>query len=228
VSDAVFEPFLVGTPGRPFVAAQIDQSLDGRIATLSGESKYINGAAALDHLHAMRAHVDAVVVGIGTVIADDPLLNVRRVPGRSPARIVIDPSGRTPQQARCLASDAACYVVCAEDAQPPQNAEPIRLPDCDGTICPRAIVAALGRRGFSRILVEGGVRTLSGFIDAGQVDRIHILVSPVVIGSGRPALELKPVAALSDALRPDTRVHLLPGGDVLFDCDLRSAKGCSL
>ena len=223
--NAVFEPFRAGTPDRPFVVAQIGQSLDGRIATLSGESKYINGAAALDHLHTIRAHVDAVVVGVGTVVADDPLLSVRRVPGRSPARIVIDPSGRLPRHARCLAGDAPCYVVCAEDAPAPRNAEPIRLPDRNGTLCPRAIVAALGRRGFSRILVEGGARTLAGFIDSGQVDRMHILVSPVLIGSGKPALELKPISALADALRPDTRVYVLPGSDVLFDCDLQSVKG---
>ena len=93
------------------MVAQIGQSLDGRVATTSGDSKYINGAAALDHLHRMRAHVDAVVVGVGTVVADDPQLTVRRVAGRSPARVVIDPRGRTPARAQWLADDGARRCV---------------------------------------------------------------------------------------------------------------------
>jgi len=90
--DALFAPFEAGTTDQPFVIAQLGQSLDGRIATLSGDSKYINGASALDHLHRLRARVDAVVVGVGTVVADDPLLTVRRAGGRNPARVVLDPN----------------------------------------------------------------------------------------------------------------------------------------
>ena len=88
-------------------------------------------------------------------------------------------------------------------------------------MCPRAIVAALGRRGFRRLLIEGGARTISRFIDAGCVDRLHVLVAPLIFGSGKPALDLKPIGAVSEALRPTAQVHVLPGGDVLFDCDLR-------
>src|SRR5262245_56335262 len=96
----------------PLVIAQLGQSLDGRIATPTGASKYINGPIALDFLHHLRARVDAVVVGVSTVIADDPLLTVRRVPGQSPARIVIDPRGRMPEGAKCLSCDAApTYVI---------------------------------------------------------------------------------------------------------------------
>ncbi|MEL6128139.1 MAG: RibD family protein, partial [Pseudomonadota bacterium] len=83
--------------GEPVVVAQLGQTLDGRIATVTGASKYINGHSALDHLHRLRAHVDAVVVGVGTAIADDPQLTVRRVDGQSPARVVIDPRGRMPR-----------------------------------------------------------------------------------------------------------------------------------
>ena len=89
-----FGPIARAPLDRPFVVAQLGQSLDGRIATVTGESRYINGSAALDHLHRLRAEVDAVVVGAGTIVADDPLLTVRRVAGKSPARVVIDPSGR--------------------------------------------------------------------------------------------------------------------------------------
>lgn len=223
VLDAVFAAFPAGTTDQPFVIAQLGQSLDGRIATVTGDSKYINGGAALDHLHRLRMHVDAVVVGVGTVLADDPLLTVRRVAGRSPARVVIDPTGRTPEDARIFAQDGAFrLVLCAEDAPAPKAAEPIRLPAAGRSLCPRAIVAALGGRGFRRILIEGGARTISGFMDAGCIDRLHVLVAPVILGSGKPALDLKPIAMLGEALRPPTRAYLLSDGDVLFDCDLRA------
>ncbi len=220
--DAAVAPFRSGTTDQPFVIAQLGQSLDGRIATLSGDSKYISGDCALDHLHRLRAHVDAVVVGVGTVLADDPLLTVRRVDGRSPARVVIDPAGRSPADARCFAEDGAMrLIVCAEDAAGPEHAETIRLPAVGRSLSPRAIIAALGARGFKRILIEGGARTISTFIDAGCVDRLHVLLAPLILGSGKPALDLKPIATLDQALRPTVRAYALGDGDVLFDCDLR-------
>lgn len=214
--------------GRPFVVAQLGQSLDGRIATLTGESRWINRDAALDHLHRLRAAVDAVVVGIGTALADDPLLNVRRVPGRNPARVVIDPSGRLPAAARCLAPDGARRIVvratdCASPGPSlPAGVEIVALPRQAGALPPASIVQALFERGLQRLLVEGGATTVSAFIDARAVDRLHVLVAPAILGSGKTGLSLAPIARLDEALRPQTRVHVLDDGDVLFDCDLRS------
>lgn len=223
----LFAAFAGGTPEHPFVVAQIGQSLDGRVATASGDSKYINGTAALDHLHRVRAHVDAVVVGVGTVVADDPQLTVRRVPGRNPARVVIDPRRRMPAGGQWLADDGArrC-VVRAEggDGRAPPGVETIDMACDDSRLCPRAIVAELGRRGFARVLVEGGPATISGFLEAGALDRLHVLVAPVLIGSGRAGLDLAPIATLADALRPACTVYPLPGGEVLFDCDLRQGS----
>jgi diaminohydroxyphosphoribosylaminopyrimidine deaminase/5-amino-6-(5-phosphoribosylamino)uracil reductase len=215
-------------PGRPFVVAQLGQSLDGRIATLSGESRWINGEAALDHLHRLRAAVDAVVVGVGTVAADDPRLDVRRCPGSNPARVVIDPSGRMSPAALVLREDGTRRIlVVGEDAElAPGSAEILRIRARAGEgLCPRAVVAALFERGLRRLLVEGGARTISRFVEADALDRLHVLVAPVILGSGRPGLELQPLARLSDALRPRTTAHLMEGGDVLFDCDLRHAQG---
>ncbi|TVR07677.1 MAG: RibD family protein [Salinarimonadaceae bacterium] len=224
-----FAPFCSGTTSRPFVVAQLGQSLDGRIATVTGDSKYINGGAALDHLHALRAHVDAVVVGVGTVAADDPLLTVRRTPGVSPARVVIDPSGRLPAAAACLADDGARRIVVGgsdRPGAPPPGVEFLRVErGRDGLLAPAAIVAALGRAGFARILIEGGARTVSDFLAAACVDRLHMLVAPVLIGSGKAGLDLPVVETLAGALRPATRTFLLDGGDVLFDCDLRAEAG---
>ncbi|KQP59753.1 RibD family protein [Methylobacterium sp. Leaf466] len=220
-SWTLFAPFAAGTSQRPFVLAQLGQSLDGRIATPSGDSKYINLCPALDHLHRVRARVDAVVVGIGTVLADDPLLTVRRVAGASPARVVIDPSGRMPSTARCLAEDGARrVVVCRPGAAVPPGVEAVRM-EAEAAFCPLAIVARLGRLGFARILVEGGARTVSAFIDAGAIDRLHLMVAPMLMGSGRNGLDLRPIVALNEAMRPATTSYRLGGGEVLFDCDLR-------
>jgi diaminohydroxyphosphoribosylaminopyrimidine deaminase / 5-amino-6-(5-phosphoribosylamino)uracil reductase len=220
---AFFAPFEAGTRARPFVVAQLGQSLDGRIATLTGDSKYINRGAALAHLHAIRAHVDAVVVGIGTVLADDPLLTVRLVEGKSPARIIIDPSGRIPVAAKCLTRDGVpSFVVCKPEAELPHGITTFRIATDNTKLCSHAIIRTLGEHGFRRILIEGGAQTISHFIDAGCVDRLHVLVAPMIIGSGKPALDLKPIHDLQDALRPRTRTYILDDGDVLFDCDLRS------
>ncbi len=225
--DPLIEPLLAAAADKPFVIAQLGQSLDGRIATLAGASRWINGSAALDHLHRLRANVDAVVVGAGTVREDDPLLTVRRVGGPHPARVVIDPSGRVSHAARCFARDGTrCLIVRAEEVagtggMGAGGIETVIVPRENGQMPPGAIVNALFSLGLRKILIEGGAKTVSSFIDAGVVDRLHVLVAPVILGSGISGLSLAPIARLDEAHRPVTRVHVLEGGDVLFDCDLR-------
>ena len=221
-------------PGQPFVVAQLGQSLDGRIATSTGESRWINRDAALDHLHRLRDAVDAVVVGVGTVIADDPMLNVRRVApcnpgGPPPARVVIDPHGRLPAGARMLAGDGARRIVVRRAGTDPrlpvpQGVEIVHVDPDHALMHPRAIVAALYALGLRRLLIEGGAWTVSSFIDAGAVDRLHVLVAPIILGSGKTGLSLAPIARLDQACRPVTQVHVLDDGDVLFDCDLRATS----
>ncbi len=123
-NETIFAPIVTAPTDRPFIVAQLGQSLDGRIATLNGHSRWINGPTALDHLHRLRSHVDAVVVGIGTIIADDPQLTVRRVAGTHPVRIIIDPHGRLLASARCLATgDSRCLVVTTSEQSVPEGAE---------------------------------------------------------------------------------------------------------
>ena len=225
---AIFAPILDAPRDRPFVVAQLGQSLDGRIATPSGESRWINKDAALDHVHRLRASVDAVMVGAGTVAADDPLLNVRRVAGNNPARVVIDPSGRVPLDARMFNDDGARRVVVSAVARAlPAGVELVHIAADAGRLPPRAVMAALHAIGLGRVLLEGGAWTVSAFIDAGAVDRLHVLVAPVILGSGKSGLSLAPIARLADARRPATRVHVLADGDVLFDCDMKSGTGGS-
>ena len=225
---AMLAPLIDADPSKPFVVAQLGQSLDGRIATPTGESRWINKDAALDHVHRIRANVDAVLVGVGTVIADDPILNVRRVPGRNPARVVIDPKGRVPANARCFDHADGCrrLVIRAAgiEAPPlPQGVEIVAIPlNADGKLDPNATITALFSRGLKKILVEGGAWTVSEFINARAVDHLHVLVAPVILGSGKPGLSLTPIDRLSEALRPTARVFPLADGDVLFDCNLRT------
>lgn len=224
--DPFSDPFASSyATDRPVVIGQLGQSLDGRIATPSGDSKYISGSHALDHLHRLRAAADAVLVGVGTVMADDPLLNVRRVPGRNPARVILDPSGRVNPLARCLGADGARRLMIRRagcTAPLPTGAEALDLPaDRDGVLAPADVLEALAGAGLRRILLEGGPRTLAAFIDAGCVDRLHVVVSPVILGSGRTGLDLRPIASLRAAMRPATRLAVFPDGDVLFACDLR-------
>lgn len=210
----------LATPG-PLVIGQLGQSLDGRIATASGHSHYINDAAALTHLHRLRALVDGVVVGAGTVAADDPQLTVRRVRGPSPARIAIDPRGRLADDARLWTADGCRrLVVTAAERAWPSGIEVVRLTGGPDGFAPTAILTALRNRGLVRILVEGGAVTVSRFLAARALDRLHLAVAPLLIGAGPTGIGLPPVLRLDDAQRPPTRSYRL-GIDTLFDCDLR-------
>jgi riboflavin-specific deaminase-like protein len=165
--------------------------------------------------------VDAVVVGVGTVLADDPQLTVRRVSGPHPARVVIDPNGRLPASARLLAEDGRpVFVIQGAERHRPSRVTPIALPLCDGRLAPADILAALAERGLRRILIEGGANTLSSFLAAGALHRLHLCIAPIVIGSGPIGLTLPPIAHLDDALRPAVTFHHL-GDDMLFDCCFR-------
>lgn len=222
IMDAL-KPVVTSDLSRPYVVAQLGQSLDGRIATPTGCSKYISGSGALDFLHQLRASVDAVVVGIGTVLADDPLLNVRRVKGCNPARVIIDPNGRLPENAKCLTEDGtAVYVVRSGRNYDSGRAQVIFLPYEAQTIDPNTIINALFQQGLRRILIEGGSQTISNFITAGAIDRLYVLVAPIILGSGQAGLNLPPIDQLDEAIRPATRIYSLVDGDVLFDCCLKS------
>ncbi|MEL6774250.1 MAG: RibD family protein [Pseudomonadota bacterium] len=208
------------------VIGQLGQSLDGRIATPTGASKYINGKEALTHLHRLRASVDAVIVGVGTAVADDPQLTCRHVPGAHPTRVVIDPNGRLPRDLQMLQDGSAPVLVVTTPGRPvPAGAEALEIaPDAEGRIAPDAIIAALDARGLTRLLVEGGAETLARFVDAGLVDELHLMLAPIVLGSGKTGINLAPITALDEALRPMVRTMLFDDGDMLCVCEFQRAE----
>ena len=222
----LFGPLRVGTTDNLVVVGQLGQSLDGRIATESGHSKYINGPAGLDHLHRLRALVDAVVIGVGTALADDPQLTVRRVAGPQPARVVIDPNGRLLASARVFANDGVHRLVLTTESARcalPSGVDILRLPIVDGRIAPATILAALAERGFRRLLIEGGADTVSRFLASGCLDRLHVMVAPIILGSGRGGFVLPPIERADQAMRVLVHAHQLDD-EVLFDLDLSAQR----
>jgi diaminohydroxyphosphoribosylaminopyrimidine deaminase/5-amino-6-(5-phosphoribosylamino)uracil reductase len=214
VMPQLYEP-LLNSPS--FVIGQLGQSLDGRIATPAGHAKYISGPEALRHLHQLRALADAVVVGVQTVITDDPQLTVRHVDGRNPARVVIDPNGRMPHNARLLADDGAKVLRIQRTvlAETP-GIVGVTIPCKTKEIRPCDIVSALADLGYRRLLIEGGACTLSKFLSARALPRLHVTIAPFIIGSGLNGITLPSIRLLDEAPRPRATVYHL-GADVLFD-----------
>jgi diaminohydroxyphosphoribosylaminopyrimidine deaminase / 5-amino-6-(5-phosphoribosylamino)uracil reductase len=222
----LFGPLRSGTVDDLVIVGQVGQSLDGRVATATGHSKYINCPAGIEHLHRLRALVDVVVVGVGTALADNPQLTVRQVAGPHPARAVIDPRGRLGANARLFAEDGVRRLLITAEGSgvtPPTGVEVIVLPAEDGNIAPSAIASALKRAGMRRVLIEGGADTVSRFIAARCLDRLHVTVAPVMLGSGGPGIELPPLERADQAHRMPVRVHKIED-DVLFDCDLSAQR----
>jgi riboflavin-specific deaminase-like protein len=224
--QAIFGPLRNAGLKKMVVVGQIGQTMDGRIATVTGQSKYVNGLPGLTHLHQLRALVDAVVVGVGTALADDPQLTVRLVNGNNPARVVIDPKARLPHQALVWRDDGIPKIWVIADgvaASPPPKVELLSLPAIDGRISPNRILESLHTRGLQRILIEGGAETVSRFMLAHCLDRLHLIVAPIVMGSGRPSFNFPPIQHMDEALRLNVATHLI-GNEILLDCDLRHQR----
>lgn len=205
----------------------LGQSLDGYIATESGDSNFVTGPANLLHLHRMRALSDAIVVGAGTIAGDDPQLTTRRVDGPNPVRVVLDPSRRLDARYRVFTDGRAETLVICDVRHASNGTESLGLarvvgvPADAGRLDLAALLAFLAARGLVAVFVEGGGATVSRFLEAGLLDRLQIAIAPLVTGRGRAGVRLPGRDAIAECLRPAHRVFAM-GDDVLFDCDLRA------
>jgi diaminohydroxyphosphoribosylaminopyrimidine deaminase / 5-amino-6-(5-phosphoribosylamino)uracil reductase len=217
---ALYAPIAAADGG--FVLAQVGQSLDGRVATPAGDARDISGPDGITHLHRCRALVEAVIVGVGTVKCDDPSLSVRAVKGPNPIRVIIDCHGELTGEEKLFRDGGAPVILIQADDAPvgSHGADVIRVARGEAGLSPQDILDALAARGLRRILVEGGARTIARFIEAGLVDRLHVAIAPLIIGSGPSGIALSPIERLSSAQRPSAKIYSL-GSDILFDCDLR-------
>ncbi|RZJ33672.1 MAG: RibD family protein, partial [Brevundimonas sp.] len=165
------------------VTLKIATSLDGRIAMASGESRWITGEAARLEGHRLRAAHDAILVGVGTVLADDPALTVR-LPGRAvdqPLRVVLDTALRTPVTAKVASGDTLILTVAEPASVGAARVE--RIEAEEGRPAPRAVLAALAKAGVASVLIEGGGQVAAAFLRAGLVNRIEWFRAPILLGA---------------------------------------------
>lgn len=210
-------------PWRPFVLVKYAQTLDGRIATGTGDSKWISGEAERRVSHALRAACDAVLVGVGTVLRDDPLLTVRLVPGASPTRVVLDSRLRTPYRASVLNDDAPTVILTSGRADREvrrtlaARSVGVRTVDAGplGVDVPAAL-RVLRDEGVRSVMVEGGARVITSMLAAGVVDRLVVAVAPRILGAGTEAVGELRIDRVAEAIGLGDRVVHPVGEDVLL------------
>jgi diaminohydroxyphosphoribosylaminopyrimidine deaminase/5-amino-6-(5-phosphoribosylamino)uracil reductase len=198
-----------------FIVAHLGQSLDGRIGPLNGEPEAITGPEDMTHNHRMRALFDVVLVGAGTVCHDDPTLTVRHVEGRNPVRVVVDRDRRLSDHYGVFKDGLAptlllCRRELCRDGERHGDAEVVGVADA---CSPPAVIDVLRRRGLRRIFIEGGGVTVSRFLEARCLDRLQLAVSPLIMGQGKPGIDLGETLRLRPLVRRFELAH-----DVLFEC----------
>jgi len=214
-------------PERPFVVLKFAQTLDGRIATATGDARWISGEPERRASHALRAACDAVLVGVGTVLQDDPQLTVRMVPGASPLRVVLDSTLRVPDRAKILDPDAATTILTTDRSDPERRRTLAArhlgvqvLPSGADGVDVGPALGALRGAGVETLLVEGGARVITSLLRAGVVDRLIVAVAPTIIGQGTEAVGPLGVTAVADGIRLVNRSMHVVGDDVLLAGDL--------
>jgi diaminohydroxyphosphoribosylaminopyrimidine deaminase/5-amino-6-(5-phosphoribosylamino)uracil reductase len=220
--------------GLPFVTMKAAVTLDGRMASQSGDSRWVTGEAARVHVHRMRDRHDAIMVGIGTVLADDPALTVRHVRGRNPLRVVVDSTLLTPadsqlarsaRQVPTLIFHAPAAELARAAALRERGLELIEVPRGERGIDLSAVLRELGRRGIVRLLVEGGPSIHGALLDAGQVDWVALFVAPRILAdpAAQPLAIARPKLRMAEAfsiVRPSMRRL---GDDLLVEGPLLAA-----
>jgi diaminohydroxyphosphoribosylaminopyrimidine deaminase/5-amino-6-(5-phosphoribosylamino)uracil reductase len=195
-ADVLNRPFFKwAKTGRPFVSLKIASSMDGFLATAAGDSKWITGPASRQRVHELRACVDAVVVGVGTVLADNPQLTSRPQgkQGKNPLRVILDTQLRSPLDARVFKLQKQAPTIIATSRKPhEQKASSLKargvelweLPLKKGHVSLGALLKKLGERGCTRVLVEGGAGVFGSFLEEGLADELLLFLAPKLIGKG--------------------------------------------
>jgi diaminohydroxyphosphoribosylaminopyrimidine deaminase/5-amino-6-(5-phosphoribosylamino)uracil reductase len=219
--------------GRPLVTYKAAMSLDGRVASPTGDSRWISTAESRELVHRWRAEADAVAVGIGTALADDPLLTARlEGAGRQPTRVVFDSAARLPIESALVSSidEAPLIVVCAPEAASARRdgleragAEVIVAPGRTEAARLEAALAELGRHEIQDLLVEGGPTLAGALFDAGEIDAVRLFIAPLLVGAAeaRAVLEGQGVARIADGVRPLATSFEQVGEDLLVRARLR-------
>lgn len=213
--------------GQPFVTVKYAQTFDGRIATATGHSQWISSDASRTFAHRLRSCHDAVMVGIGTVLSDDPDLTVRLVRGKNPLRAVIDPHLKIPLDARILHNQekSRTLVICGTQYDrdtlsllSDRGIETAVIPEGDdGRLDIRACLTRLGERGISSLLVEGGSRVITSFMKAGLVDRLIAITAPKILGRGVEAVGNLDILKVDNAIRLDIDKIRRKGVDIIIE-----------
>jgi len=201
---------------RPYVHAKWAMTWDGKIATRSGDSKWISGEESRRRVHSLRGRMDAIIVGAGTVRADDPLLTARPSGPRTPARIVLSSDGNLPENCQLLrTSDQATVILTGSESRIQGATEILAVPIENGRASVTALLTELGRRRMTNVLVEGGAHTLGSFFDVGVVDEVHVFIAPgILAGDGLSAIAGRELERINDALRIARWEHEVVGEDL--------------
>ncbi len=222
---------VTSTSERPYVVVKSAQTVDGRIATSNGDSKWITGPAERRITHALRAACDAVMVGIGTVLHDDPMLTVRHVAGASPLRVILDSTLRVPSDAQVLDGDAPTIVFTGQSSDANvvtdlrgRGIQVEIMQQINGRLPIEEVFRLLQSMGIRSILVEGGSRVITTVLASGQVDRLIVSIAPTVIGSGTEAVADLGIGRIADGIHLINRSLLTVEEDVIMAWDVDGAR----
>ncbi len=216
----------------PFVTVKFASTLDGRIATKSGDSQWISSEATLKLAHQLRCEHEAILVGIKTVLADDPQLTTRLVEGRDPLRVIVDTKLQIPLQARALTDGKAANTLIATSAAADRDkiaaikrcgAEVMIVPaeQVTSRLNLEALLRQLAQHGIKSVLVEGGSQIITTLVSARLVNRLIVVIAPKIIGRGIEAVDDLGITRLSDAITFTSVEITKLGSDVVFDCRLK-------
>jgi diaminohydroxyphosphoribosylaminopyrimidine deaminase/5-amino-6-(5-phosphoribosylamino)uracil reductase len=209
------------TTGIPFVTVKYAQSMDGRIATKTGASRWISSPLSLRFAHQLRAQSDAILVGAGTANKDNPQLTVRLVKGKNPIRIVLAQSGKLKKDIFLLTDNSARTIVATgRDTNYPAQIERLKVPVKDKSLNLKTFLKLLGNEGIANLLIEGGAQTITNFLKQGLVDRIILVTAPLIIGEGISAIGDLKIKTIDGAIKLNNIEYKRIGADCVIMGDL--------